>query len=357
MSIYLRILQQYTICINMNQKGLSLNNRNTTLDCFRLIASLCVVMFHSELLSNEMFGYEVPFNILLIPVILSKLFGVPVFLILSGYYFYTPSLQKTVIKAKRNIKKLLTIYIFAWIFFVTSANVYYYFFNKSAFMSEFILNIHYLPYLFFNHSNTDFSMIIGPIWYLFALIIVYAVFLSFAQLMINKYVFEILFTLSFLLSLYPGESIFGDTTFYLISRSFPIFCLGALLSKYRLKLSKIPLIFLVTISLSGFVLTYLIYYLTYDTNHYLAKCVLIFFSSSFFLILQKFPRLLINTKIPDYAKKYSLNIYLIHHFVLLIITFLITHNIIIVFLLGFTSSLVISVLYHKIKSIIISRLT
>jgi surface polysaccharide O-acyltransferase-like enzyme len=344
-------------------------NRNAAIDCFRMLSSFSVVALHSILLTAMFLGwdYSAQYRNFVFVVLEVGRFGVPIFLITSGYYLYS---QKSSLiekassmkaKALRNAKKIATLYISSLVFIVFAL----FFLNVEhdfrRIPSLFLVTPANFPYLFVRADGSDYSIAVTPLWYLFGVIIVYLICYFMIKLFRNKYeaAFAMILIISYMASLlqdYKPEFLDGNT-FWIISRSMLMFFVGYFIAKFQDQLISIPKKVLITIIIAVF-FTATVDLLTnakLDSITILATTPLI--TGAIFVFLLRFPNFLVKTPIPQWASRYCVYIYIIH---MLIIELYMRHsslNVVTLIFATFFTSLTLAVVYFNIKKLVISKFT
>lgn len=280
------------------------NNQYSSIYCLKALGAFFVISIHCYC-----------------PWFITPLFrtAVPIFFIISGFFLYRENLDDVLNKSFRTLKKLV------WI--TLSANIFYYIcffvpYNIVPFESlKSIIGFLVVGHTFGYH-----------LWYLNAYIQVLLVLIVAIKLKILPFLWRGI-PLFIIGGLITGkyEFLFPDLPNKLvISRNFitigiPCFGIGWLIKKYSLNLAVIgPCHFvlpMILFALSEFECIFLKYYTNKDLiGDY--TIITIPLAASIFILFLKYPALGKDSLLELIGKKYSMNIYIFHIFILKILKIL-----------------------------------
>ena len=243
------------------------SQKNNTLELLKLFSSYMVIFIHISFYG----GLDVVVDTL-------ARFAVPFFFLISGFYSYKITSEK-IKKGIRNVFTLLilatvcyTIYNILPLLLKGNINGAVFYFNK-------YIDINFLIKLFiFNVSGSS-----GHLWYLFALIYVYAIFYFVTVRRLNEKVIFITSFLLLFLQILSGEflSVLGIVTPIPIVRNFaligiPFFGLGLLAKKHENKLCSIPNYVIVISVIIGSFVSILSRYLFGKNELYIGSLFVVF---------------------------------------------------------------------------------
>lgn len=219
--------------------------KNTTLDLLKLFSSYMVVFIHITFSGN--FG-----------VAMQKLarYAVPFFFLVSGFFSYQSNLQKI----KKRIKHIFSLIVFA--------EMTYILFSIAAILSSHgidellsYLRIYTNPSTIANFLLFNVTISSGHLWYLFAILYVYAIYYFVTLMRINERIFFVFSFLLLLLHIFLSDVllILGISLPIKFTRNFllmgiPFFTLGLFIRKHENKFRNIPnYVFIISIVTGGVV--------------------------------------------------------------------------------------------------------
>lgn len=286
--------------------------RNNTLDALKGVACIGVVFMHVQFPGT--FG--------LVIVALSRMF-VALFFGISGYYLYSKDPDIINIKIKRNVKKILKMTVFSFLFyFIWESFVRFVggglekvigWYRNDLFSWENLLKLIFLSY----------DPVVGHLWFLIALLEAYLIFwginkcrLSHKMSLLSIMLMEthiIVMSIFNRIDMEDAMIFFRNVWFY----GLPIFMLGYSLSKNKEKLDrKISERLLILLIPVGTLLVLAEYKLIGNLQVYNGSILLMIV---FLMLAARFPDIRIPKKFIVFGYNYSSGVYIYHWMVIEII--------------------------------------